>query len=208
MSPTLTAYESSAPKFLGAGLFLLALTFGLLFFLGAKPSVYIAGGAGLTFILIALTAWPAGMTLAGGPSPQRRSRRDGDSAVSPVIGVILMVAITVILAAVVFVLVSNLSKNTATNNPSASFSSSGTTATTLSFQEVSQTEPFDWTSCSVRDSAGAVRTFTINGVAPVATPKSTAGDVIAVTGLTTKTAYQLVLLCGGATVGSFTGTTT
>lgn len=33
-----------------------------------------------------------------------------DEAVSPVIGVILMVAITVVLAAVVFVLVSNLSK--------------------------------------------------------------------------------------------------
>lgn len=34
-----------------------------------------------------------------------------DEAVSPVIGVILMVAITVVLAAVVFVLVSNLSKS-------------------------------------------------------------------------------------------------
>ena len=36
--------------------------------------------------------------------------RNADEAVSPVIGVILMVAITVVLAAVVFVLVSNLSK--------------------------------------------------------------------------------------------------
>lgn len=39
-----------------------------------------------------------------------QSFRNADEAVSPVIGVILMVAITVVLAAVVFVLVSNLSK--------------------------------------------------------------------------------------------------
>lgn len=43
-----------------------------------------------------------------------------DEAVSPVIGVILMVAITVVLAAVVFVLVSNLSK-TSSKAPDVSF---------------------------------------------------------------------------------------
>jgi flagellin-like protein len=44
-----------------------------------------------------------------------------DEAVSPVIGVILMVAITVVLAAVVFVLVSNLSKNSNTAAPNVTF---------------------------------------------------------------------------------------
>ena len=44
-----------------------------------------------------------------------------DEAVSPVIGVILMVAITVVLAAVVFVLVSNLSKNSNSSAPSMTF---------------------------------------------------------------------------------------
>ncbi|HUR62116.1 MAG TPA: type IV pilin [Candidatus Thermoplasmatota archaeon] len=44
-----------------------------------------------------------------------------DEAVSPVIGVILMVAITVVLAAVVFVLVSNLSKGANTASPQVAF---------------------------------------------------------------------------------------
>ena len=43
-------------------------------------------------------------------SKANRNFVQADEAVSPVIGVILMVAITVVLAAVVFVLVSNLSK--------------------------------------------------------------------------------------------------
>lgn len=48
-----------------------------------------------------------------------------DEAVSPVIGVILMVAITVVLAAVVFVLVSNLSKG-GQKAPDVSFSTDET----------------------------------------------------------------------------------
>ena len=47
-----------------------------------------------------------------------------DEAVSPVIGVILMVAITVVLAAVVFVLVTKLSGNNTDNTPSIGFNSS------------------------------------------------------------------------------------
>ncbi|MHB8634720.1 MAG: type IV pilin [Thermoplasmatota archaeon] len=45
-----------------------------------------------------------------------------EEAVSPVIGVILMVAITVVLAAVVFVLVTKLSNNNSTSAPTLSFS--------------------------------------------------------------------------------------
>jgi flagellin-like protein len=44
-------------------------------------------------------------------SKANQSFKQNDEAVSPVIGVILMVAITVVLAAVVFVLVSNLGKS-------------------------------------------------------------------------------------------------
>jgi flagellin-like protein len=46
-----------------------------------------------------------------------------DEAVSPVIAVILMVAITVVLAATVFVLVSNIGGNTANSAPSISWTS-------------------------------------------------------------------------------------
>jgi archaeal type IV pilus assembly protein PilA len=45
-----------------------------------------------------------------------------EEAVSPVIGVILMVAITVVLAAVVFVLVSNLGEGADTSDPRVAFS--------------------------------------------------------------------------------------
>src|ERR1051326_867001 len=45
-----------------------------------------------------------------------------DEAVSPVIGVILMVAITVVLAAVVFVLVTKLSNNNSSSAPTMSIS--------------------------------------------------------------------------------------
>ena len=45
-------------------------------------------------------------------SKANQAFKQNDEAVSPVIGVILMVAITVVLAAVVFVLVSNLGKGT------------------------------------------------------------------------------------------------
>ncbi|HUR25979.1 MAG TPA: archaellin/type IV pilin N-terminal domain-containing protein, partial [Candidatus Thermoplasmatota archaeon] len=44
-------------------------------------------------------------------SKANQAFKQNDEAVSPVIGVILMVAITVVLAAVVFVLVSNLGKS-------------------------------------------------------------------------------------------------
>lgn len=47
--------------------------------------------------------------------------RNADEAVSPVIGVILMVAITVVLAAVVFVLVSGLSGDQKDQAPSVTF---------------------------------------------------------------------------------------
>ena len=50
--------------------------------------------------------------------------RENDEAVSPVIGVILMVAITVVLAAVVFVLVTKLSNNQSSTTPNFGFNSS------------------------------------------------------------------------------------
>ncbi|MHB8634721.1 MAG: type IV pilin [Thermoplasmatota archaeon] len=48
--------------------------------------------------------------------------KHNEEAVSPVIGVILMVAITVVLAAVVFVLVTKLSSNNSTSAPTLSMS--------------------------------------------------------------------------------------
>lgn len=47
--------------------------------------------------------------------------KNNEEAVSPVIGVILMVAITVVLAAVVFVLVSDLGDGAGSDNPQVAF---------------------------------------------------------------------------------------
>lgn len=52
---------------------------------------------------------------------QKESWKKDQNAVSPVIAVILMVAITVVLAATVFVLVSDISQHTATVGPAVSF---------------------------------------------------------------------------------------
>lgn len=57
-------------------------------------------------------------------TPERRLRRDS-KAVSPVIGVILMVAITVVLAAIVFVLVQNLGLNETERMPILEMTSDG-----------------------------------------------------------------------------------
>lgn len=136
-----------------------------------------------------------------------RALRPQQDAVSPVIGVILMVAITVILASVVWVLVANLGGDHGHQAPSASFTFSAQDASSLTFQEVSQTTAWDWTTCSIRDNTGALHTFTVNGLAPVPTPKSQAGDVLRITGLATKTTYQVLLVCNSDTVATLAGTT-
>jgi archaeal type IV pilus assembly protein PilA len=69
-----------------------------------------------------------------------------DEAVSPVIGVILMVAITVVLAAVVFVLVSNLSKGANDAAPKIGFTKSGVGNSTV--LTVISAEPVLWSALS------------------------------------------------------------
>lgn len=58
-------------------------------------------------------------------TPEPKLLERDERAVSPVIGVILMVAITVVLAAVVFVLVMNLSHNGAVQAPHVAITSDG-----------------------------------------------------------------------------------
>jgi flagellin-like protein len=89
-----------------------------------------------------------------------------DEAVSPVIGVILMVAITVVLAAVVFVLVSNLSK-TSDKNESASAQVTSPTSDVISITLITQGEhaPYDLTvPCSSTTSNANCAQIAINGV--------------------------------------------
>lgn len=88
-----------------------------------------------------------------------------EAAVSPVIGVILMVAITVVLAAIVFVLVTQLSENTNTNSPRISFQSQEDGATLM---VVSAPANLDWSD------------FAVTGCTTVPTGAVDAGDKLEV----------------------------
>lgn len=91
-------------------------------------------------------------------SKANQAFKQNDEAVSPVIGVILMVAITVVLAAVVFVLVSNLGEGSE-SAPNISFNkdSADFTLTVVQAEEANW-DDFDVTpaSCNKEDATGSV----------------------------------------------------
>ena len=91
-------------------------------------------------------------------SKANQAFKQNDEAVSPVIGVILMVAITVVLAAVVFVLVSNLGKGTeAAENASASLQSPSSGVIQITLVKAGDSAPYTY-------AAGASHyTVAING---------------------------------------------
>ncbi|MES2153542.1 MAG: type IV pilin N-terminal domain-containing protein [bacterium] len=88
-----------------------------------------------------------------------------EEAVSPVVGVILMVAITVVLAAVVFVLVQNLGKNT-TQGPTVSFNKT-TNPSGGGYVTVNQADPNTaWANIKIGVNGGAPVAATANALAP------------------------------------------
>lgn len=106
--------------------------------------------------------------------------KKNDEAVSPVIGVILMVAITVVLAAVVFVVVSKL----ANNNAEAPISIGVSRNSDNTFSITSIDTALAYGNLTIKDN-GITQSFTVNNAAPVASARMAAGDVIKITGLTT-----------------------
>jgi flagellin-like protein len=135
-------------------------------------------------------------------------KQDGE-AVSPVIGVILMVAITVVLAAVVFVLVSNLSKNSNTTAPNVTFQQDQTAHkltivsadASASWANVKQTTT--GAGCSVKFQG----TTTVTSGSTVATGSISAGDFLIVSTTTTSPASCTVSLTY-TTVNQLLGTWT
>ena len=109
-------------------------------------------------------------------SKANQAFNNNDEAVSPVIGVILMVAITVVLAAVVFVLVSNLGEGSE-SAPNISFNKDSAEGTLT----VVQAEDADWgdftvSGCDSVDSDGdGVDTDTLDSTN---TDKVDAGDFL------------------------------
>lgn len=112
-------------------------------------------------------------------SKANQAFKQNDEAVSPVIGVILMVAITVVLAAVVFVLVSNLGEGSE-SAPNVSFNKD---SDALSLTVI-QAEDATWDDFSIADPATDCTVATIDGSAPAGTDNLgpanpvAAGDVI------------------------------
>ncbi|HLF16183.1 MAG TPA: type IV pilin [Candidatus Thermoplasmatota archaeon] len=86
--------------------------------------------------------------------------RNAEEAVSPVIGVILMVAITVVLAAVVLVLVNNLSKNSSDTAPNISASEDEV----VDQVQVNSADPdADWNRLAIHTTQTTVVRFALNG---------------------------------------------
>lgn len=94
--------------------------------------------------------------------------REDERAVSPVVGVILMVAITVVLAAIVFVLVNNLGKQSGEDRPDMAFTALNATV----LQVVQAPTGLDWSD------------FTVTGCATIPTGAVDAGDRLEACGST------------------------
>ena len=141
-----------------------------------------------------------------------------DEAVSPVIGVILMVAITVVLAAVVFVLVSNLSKGTGDTTPAVSFQQNDGTDR---LEVTSAASNADWNRLAIgpgavtlkfnlnadaTNGAGTVRSTTANvEITGTADPMSAGEylDFCGVGGALTDVSFTLIDTAANAKVGDF-----
>jgi FlaG/FlaF family flagellin (archaellin) len=120
-------------------------------------------------------------------SKANQTFKQNEDAVSPAIGVILMVAITVVLAAVVFVLVSNLSKNSNTAAPNITFNqdNSGHTLTIVSADAAANWQNVKETitgGCNVKLNSGA--TMATGTSITSASQAIAAGDVLTVAGST------------------------
>lgn len=100
------------------------------------------------------------------------------TGVSPVIGVILMVAITVVLAAVVFLLVTRMSSNVPEPISEIGFSINNDHEITV----VSIHEVIMYDDLTIKDS-GISQSYQVNGDLPEGA--LSAGDLITVSGLTT-----------------------
>jgi archaeal type IV pilus assembly protein PilA len=103
--------------------------------------------------------------------------RKNDEGVSPVIGVILMVAITVVLAAVVFVLVTNLGGTT--DNP-VSLGVSKESDDSFTITSIAEDDTLTYGDLIIKDN-GVAKNYTVNGATPADSDRLEAGDTIVIT---------------------------
>lgn len=126
-----------------------------------------------------------------------------ENAVSPVIGVILMVAITVILSTIVFVLVSRLSNSNTQANAHLIVNNNSSGPRTLAFTVDEVSDSLQYTNLTIKSSTGALITYTTSAGTTLS-----AGDVITLTGLTTNTSYTFNFIYNGHLITSANGHTT
>lgn len=130
---------------------------------------------------------------------KRKTLKNDSEAVSPVIGVILMVAITVVLAVVVFVLVGKLSHGV--SNPpgqlSLTQSRNGQTSVTYTVLMGNEVNYADL----IINADGITQTYTHT---PNTNTVITAGDTITITGLTTNQQYNFNFVSQNAVIATMT----
>lgn len=116
------------------------------------------------------------------------SFKSEQTAVSPVIGVILMVAITVVLATVVFILVQKIAAHQATEGAQLSLAQTRNGQTSVTYTVLSVSDSVNWSGLIVNNN-GTAAGWTHTGGANVA-----AGDTITINGLTTNQYYTLTFV--------------
>ena len=115
---------------------------------------------------------------------------EGEEAVSAVIGVILMVAITVAIAATVYVYVSGMITPGTGTAKTAQLSYSSKTDTTVVYKVTSADEGIIWNSVTFASEGNTSRTYAVS-------PSEANVDVsqyVTISGLTTGTTYQFDMI--------------
>lgn len=119
---------------------------------------------------------------------QKKNKRMDVAAVSPVIGVILMVAITVVLAGVVFYMVNQLGSHKTDTPVNMAIQTNAVHTTDATFNIISAADNLDYQQLIMKVN-GVTTSYTHTGTNTIS-----AGDIVTINGLTTKTSYDIVFI--------------
>ncbi len=124
-----------------------------------------------------------------------------NEGVSAVVGVILMVAITVVLAAVLYVLISNFGDEDSGNDNKITLNTASIHETSIEYSITTVSENLNYTYMTVKANGNEVE-FTYTG-SDIASP----GDFITVNGLSPHTVYEITVVYENKLIGTARVTT-